>query len=135
MFKFPSILALVTTHPAVSEGFVCPLAFCDVRSPDWLVPNTFYARGVMFQTGSNFSTSLNCGTNMEIWINRHKSTFACGGPSFCTSITGPNKSRRSVCRSCFRSIPQCRSWFRFTMLQCAFRSHLSMVREVAVFMS
>ena len=40
--------------PGVREGVVRPSS-CNVRSPDWLTPNTFYSRGVLFNDDPSFS--------------------------------------------------------------------------------
>ena len=37
------------------SGVRAILTSCDVRSPDWLTPNTFYSRGVLFNDDSSFS--------------------------------------------------------------------------------
>ena len=53
-FGFGHNTSVLGMASAVREGVVRPSS-CDVRSPDWLTPNTFYSRGVLFNDDSSFS--------------------------------------------------------------------------------
>ena len=53
-FGFGHNTSVLGMASAVREGVVRPSS-CDVRSPDWLTPNTFYSRGVLFHDDSSFS--------------------------------------------------------------------------------
>ena len=50
-FGFGHNTSVLGMASAVREGVVRPSS-CDVRSPDWLTPNTFYSRGVLFNDDS-----------------------------------------------------------------------------------
>ena len=90
-----------TLDLVIIQGVVRPSS-CDVRSPDWLTPNTFYSRGVLFNDDSSFSRKhvlKNFGTSQEIWRPQYCSAYLYCWSCFCTSSTHSDLTGWSLCRS------------------------------------
>ena len=136
-FGFGHNTSVLGMASAVREGVVRP-ASCDVRSPDWLTPNTFYSRGVLFNDDSSFSRkhvlkileqAKKCGG-----LNTAR-PICIVGRAFCARQAHIRTSQAGVNADQVLGYGYFFDVVHGSDSRWAFRSHLSTIHGVATFIS